>query len=118
MRGPTKLINCFHPDFVKTHMPEFMTEFRTADARRQAAETLSGYVTETRKAKPSHGIIAGLSKVQRETIPNQKFQDISAFPKTRKVKGKWGGARDKSCPMTMDEVASELAAVKKTKGKK
>lgn len=115
MRSPTKIINAFHPDYVKTHMPDFLNEFRTADARRQAAETLSDYVTEKRKAKPSHGQIAGLDKKHRETIPNQKFQDIAAFPKTRNAKGKWGGSRDKSCDMTMEEVRQELTAAQKAK---
>jgi hypothetical protein len=106
-------INAFHPLFVQTHMPTFMTEFRTADARRQAAESLSGYVTHKRKTKPSHGQLVGISKVQRETVPNQNFQDISAFPKTQKresIKSLHAGKK-----MTMVEVRQELAAVKKAK---
>jgi hypothetical protein len=111
MRGPTEIINAFHPDYVKTHMPGFMTEFRTADARRQAAETLSGYVTAKRKVTPSHGKIEGLSKVQRETIPNQKFQDISAFPKTRESQK----SLRRGAAMPIEEVAKELTAAQKAK---
>lgn len=109
-------INAFHPDYINTHMPTFMDAFRTHDARREAAEALSQYVTKQRRKKPSHGTITGISKAQRETVPNQQFQDISAFPKTRKresMKSLWAGKK-----MTMIEVAAELAAVKKTKGKK
>lgn len=111
MRGPEKIINAFHPDFMKTHMPNFMNEFRTADARRQAAETLSGYVTEKRKVTPSHGKIEGLSKVQRETTPNQKFQDIAAFPKTRESQKSLRQGAD----MPIADVAKELTAAQKVK---
>jgi hypothetical protein len=98
------MINAFHPDFVKTHMPTFLNEFRTHEARRQAAETLSEYVTTKRKTKPSHGQVTGISKAQRETVPNQKFQDISAFPKTRESqKSLRRGAK-----MTVAEIAKEL----------
>jgi hypothetical protein len=107
-------INAFHPDYVKTHMPTFMNEFRTNDARREAAESLSEYVTKKRRTKPSHGSLPGISKAQRETEPNQKFKDISAFPKTRRresMKSLWAGA-----DMTMADVAEELNM--KTKVKK
>jgi hypothetical protein len=53
-----------------------------------------------------HGQLTGISKAQRETVPNQKFQDISAFPKTRRresIKSLWAGSK-----MTMAEVAAEL----------
>ena len=111
MRGPTKIINAFHPDFVKTHMPKFMDAFRTADARRQSSETLSGYVTEKRKTTPSHGHLAGISKVQRETVPNQKFRDIASFPKTRESQLSLRRGAD----MPMDEVRAELTAAQKAK---
>jgi len=110
------MINAFHPLFVQTHMPTFMDVFRTHDARREAAEALSEYVTKKRRTKPSHGQLVGISKAQRETEPNQKFQDISAFPKTRKresMKSLHAGKK-----MTMIEVAAELTAAKKTKGEK
>jgi len=106
-------INAFHPDYIKTYMPTFMDVFRTHDARREAAEALSEYVTNKRRTKPSHGQLTGISKVQRETVPNQKFQDISAFPKTRKresIKSLWEGAN-----MTMAEVAQELSASQKAR---
>jgi hypothetical protein len=97
-------INAFHPDYIKTHMPDFTKEFRTHEARRQAAETLSEYVTTKRKTKPSHGSVTGISKAQRETEPNQKFKDIAAFPKTRESqKSLRRGAK-----MTVAEVAQEL----------
>lgn len=50
-------INAFHPDYVKTHHPELMKEFRTAEANRKAALTLSKHVTEQRKINPNHGYV-------------------------------------------------------------
>lgn len=105
-------MNAFHPDFVKTHMPDLLNTFRTHDARRESAETLSGYVTRKRRTTPSHGTVTGISKAQRETVPNQKFQDISAFPKTRESqKSLRRGAK-----MTVAEVAKEFE-LNKVKGK-
>jgi hypothetical protein len=106
MRGPEKLINAFHPDFVKTHMPEFLTAVKTDNTHAESATNLSKTVTKIRKTKPSHGQLVGISKVQRETEPNQKFQDISAFPKTRKRESMKSLAAGKK--MTMAEVAEEL----------
>lgn len=103
------MINAFHPLFIQTHMPELLNTFRTHDARRESAETLSGYVTKKRKTTPLHGTVTGISKAQRETVPNQKFQDIAAFPKTRETqKSLRRGAK-----MTVAEIAEELKASKK-----
>jgi hypothetical protein len=46
------MINVFHPDYIKTHEPQLMKSFRTSEANRQVAETL----TKKRKTGPSHGI--------------------------------------------------------------
>jgi hypothetical protein len=101
------MINAFHPEYVQTHMPTFMDTFRTHDARREAAEALSQYVTKKRRTKPSHGSLPGISKAQRETVPNQQFQDISAFPKTRRRESMKSLVAGKK--MTLAEVAAELA---------
>jgi hypothetical protein len=104
-------INAFHPDFVKTHMPQFLTALKTDDRQLQAGATLSKHVTDKRKTVPSHGQIDGVSKRQRETIPNQHFQDIASFPKTREsMKSLRQGAN-----MTVAEVAKELTAAQKAK---
>jgi len=56
------VINAFHPDYMKTHEPNFMKEFRTHEANRQAAASLTNYVEKLRKKKPSHGTLYGISK--------------------------------------------------------
>lgn len=63
------IINAFHPDYVKTYMPEFLSSIRTE---------------ETQKA---NGIIAGgKAKATREAVSKGAFT-ISQFPKTKaKVK--------------------------------
>jgi len=64
------MINAFHPDFMKTHMPDFMKDFRTHEANRNAAAAVSSYVTRQRKVKPSHGTVFGISeKVKAVTAP-------------------------------------------------
>jgi hypothetical protein len=104
-------INAFHPDFVRTHMPEFLTAVKTDDRQSQAGKTLSGYVTHKRKITPSHGQLVGISKVQRETVPNQKFQDIAAFPKTRETQL----SLRRGAKMTVAEIAKELTDAQKAK---
>jgi hypothetical protein len=51
------IINAFHPDYIKVHQPDLMKEFRTAEANRKAALTLSNHVTEQRKINPLHGYV-------------------------------------------------------------
>jgi hypothetical protein len=98
------IINAFHPDFVKTHMPQFLTAVKTDNRQLQAGATLSKTVTKIRKTKPSHGQLTGISKAQRETELNQNFQDIAAFPKTREsMLSLRRGAK-----MTVAEIAKDL----------
>jgi hypothetical protein len=50
-------INAFHPDYIKVYQPNLMKDFRTAEANRKAALTLSQHVTEQRKINPLHGYV-------------------------------------------------------------
>jgi len=58
----TNQINAFHPDYVKTHMPEFLTGLRLESKQTKAGQTLSKHVETKRKTVPSHGTIHGISK--------------------------------------------------------
>jgi hypothetical protein len=60
------IINAFHPDFVKTHMPEFLTKIK-ADSEREATGSTSG----TR------------SRAVRESVHGKNVDTINTFPKTR-----------------------------------
>ena len=60
-----EVINAFHPDFMKTHMPDFMKPFRTADANKRMSMTMSNRVEELRKTDPTVGYLH-VSKVPRE----------------------------------------------------
>lgn len=62
------IINAFHPDYVKTHMPEFLSNIRT---------------DESQKANGS--IAGGKAKATRESVNKGAFT-ISAFPKTKAKK--------------------------------
>jgi hypothetical protein len=63
------MINAFQPEFMKTHYPDFMRDFRTHEANRQASAALTGYVARRRKEKPTYGTVFGISdKVQPSTV--------------------------------------------------
>jgi hypothetical protein len=47
---------------MKTYEPDFMKDLRTHEANRQAAATLSNYVTKKRKKTPSHGTVFGIRR--------------------------------------------------------
>lgn len=63
MTQPT--INAFHPEYVKTYMPEFLTGMQQDAQRTEAAKTLSKHVTEKRKTNPLHGFVHGVSKAAK-----------------------------------------------------
>ena len=63
-------INAFHPAYVATHMPEFLTNLRTESRQTKAGQTLTQYVDKTRETKPSHGTLFGISsKVTSVKVP-------------------------------------------------
>ncbi len=64
-----QIINAFHPLYVKTYMPEFLTELRTESRQTKAGQTLTTYVEKTRKKKPMHGTLSGISKKQISMKP-------------------------------------------------
>ena len=64
-------MNCFHPDYVKTHMPEFMLSIRKEEKQR-----LNGLETGQRGRKT------------RESVMGIGACNIAAFPKTKSVKRK------------------------------
>ena len=60
-------INAFHKDFVKTHMPEFLTKIRVESTQY------------------SNGVInGGKSRASRESKHGQTVNTINVFPKTQK----------------------------------
>jgi len=58
----TQAINAFHPLYVKTFMPEFLTDLRTESRQTKAGQTLSQHVERKRETVPSHGTVHGISK--------------------------------------------------------
>jgi len=64
----TQVINAFHPDYVKTHMPNILSSIKAEETQVQ------------------NGKINGAkSKVQRESVNKGAFT-ISTFPKTKPAK--------------------------------
>jgi len=65
-----EVINAFHPDYVKTYMPHFLTELRIDSRQTKNGQMMTQYVEKVRKTKPSHGTLFGISdKVTSATVP-------------------------------------------------
>lgn len=62
------IINAFHPSYVASYMPEFMTKIRT-----ESTQAENGRMYGAR------------SKVQRESIAGASVNTITHFPKTKRV---------------------------------
>ena len=63
-------MNAFDPEYIATYHPDFLKDFRTHEANKKAAATLSKYVTKKRQTKPSHGTLFGMSeKIKVVTAP-------------------------------------------------
>ena len=80
------MINAFHPDYVKTYMPEFLNAIRLESKQSAAGQTLSAYVEETRKKKPMHGTLSGVSKTRVSTKPLEFMYYSRAGTKNTTVK--------------------------------
>jgi hypothetical protein len=74
-------MNAFHPDYVKTHLPQFLTALKIDDRQLQAGATLSKHVTEKRKTVPSHGFIPGISKEEKLAKIDLAPRDFHVFNK-------------------------------------
>jgi hypothetical protein len=61
-------MNAFHPNYVKTYMPEFLTTLRT-----ESNQIESGKINGAK------------SKAHRESVHGKNVDSISAFPKTKAV---------------------------------
>lgn len=57
----TQIINAFHPDYIKTYHPNFLADLQLESRMTRAGQALSAHVDETRKTKPSHGTVFGIS---------------------------------------------------------
>lgn len=63
-----EVINAFHPDYVKTYMPEFLSTIRL-----EAKQKENGVVN------------GGKSKAKRESVHGKTVNSINVFPKTQSV---------------------------------
>jgi hypothetical protein len=60
------IVNAFHPDFIKTHMPEFLSKLKS-DSEKVATGSTNG-------AK---------SRAVRESVHGKNVDSINVFPKTQ-----------------------------------
>lgn len=113
------MINAFHPDYVKTHMPEFLTDLRTESRQTKAGQTLSQHVEKKRETVPSHGTIHGISKnplpihqmrPKEMMVKRTQSQIMAAFStKKRAEKVDWGTIfpSSKNIPKTRPDQAKK-----------
>ena len=102
----TTTVNAFHPDYMKTHEPNLMKDFRTHEANRQAAATLSKHVEEVRKTKPSHGTLFGIS--------DKVIEPHMMKPKEMMLKPKEFHTYQKAgMPKTRSQIMSAIVAKKR-----
>lgn len=83
-----EVVNAFHKDYVKTYMPEFLKAIRLESKQTAAGQVLSAYVDETRKTKPMHGTLSGISKNQVSLKPLEFMYYSRAGTKNTTVKKK------------------------------
>ena len=62
-----QVINVFHKDYVKTHMPEFLTKIRT-----ESTQYTNGVIN------------GGKSRATRESKEGKSVNTINVFPETKK----------------------------------
>ena len=91
-----EIINAFHPDYMKTHEPDFMKPFRTADANKRMAMTMSDHIEKLRETNPAVGYL-NISKVPREikTPKMMKPKKVDLIPKEFHIYQKAGMPKDK-----------------------
>lgn len=112
----TEKINAFHPDYVKTYMPGFLTDIRTESRQTKAGQTLSKYVDKTRETNPSHGTLFGISdKITSVTVPahmhRYKTKMVSTSVTEFHIYQKAG------MPKTKSQIMSEVVAKKRQSDK-
>lgn len=87
----SEVINAFHPDYVKTYMPEFLTSVRLESSQY------------------ANGVIAGgKSKAKRESVHGKTVNSITVFPKTQSVQRTLEKAQSKAA---MEEKKRKMLAV-------
>lgn len=62
-------INAFHPDYIKTYHPEFLTDLRVESRMKTNGQNLSKHVDKKRQTTPSHGTVFGISAKVTSVTP-------------------------------------------------
>ena len=85
-----KKINCFHLDYVKTYHPEFLESMRIESRQTAAGQAMTNFVDKTRKKKPMHGTLSGISakSISIKPLEFMYFSRAGTKNTTAKKKGK------------------------------
>ena len=58
----TEQIHAFHPDYVRTHMKEFLASIMVQNKHKKSSQMMAEYTEELRKTNPSLGTIHHMVK--------------------------------------------------------
>lgn len=98
MTETKEIINCFHKDYVKTYMQDFMKSIQVQNKHKMSSHSMAELTDEARKTNPTHGTIHHLIKPLHVNRVPQKM-----------------GVQAKGYKMTMAEVMDDLVEVKQKK---
>ena len=80
-----EIINCFHPDYIKTYMPDFLRDQILSSKNSQA---MTKMLETTRAKKPTHGTLFGMSNKVVSLKPTEYMTYSRAGTKNTTVKKK------------------------------
>ena len=95
----SEIVNAFHPDYVKTHMPEFLAHVKQQNKYEISSQNMANFVTKKRKTEPAHGTFHGMTKPLH----------VMRAPEKLHIRSK------ENQNMTMAEVMNEMAEMKRKK---
>jgi hypothetical protein len=70
-------INAFHPAYVSTFMPEFLTDLQTQSRMTKNGQALTKYIEKARETRPSLGTVFGISNKVVSAEPKQMMRTRS-----------------------------------------
>lgn len=71
------IINAFHPAYVETHMPEFLSDLHVQSRMTKNGQALTQYIEKVREERPSIGTVFGISKKVTSVEPKQMMRTRS-----------------------------------------
>jgi len=90
MTATNEVINCFHPDYVKTHMPEFLAHIKQQNKHELSSQSMASLTIKKRTQGdviPLHVMRAPKRKVGKDMTMAQVMDDLAEI-KQKKLSAK------------------------------